>query len=202
MMARRPLSCLCFFGFTVHFALGSVGDISRISSPTDAEMEAARFESVLTALQAHEQVREVDELATRIDSVYAGSLGEGARTESEEPAARLKKEQVCYNELTVLGDLNDDGRFSPEEWHLMFKLMAGGSNRGDWRITPAEFRKALPNCPFQKFAEASQRKADAIDKKSKWFDIYEWQGALIKADANSDFLVTAEELVPFEPHGR
>merc|ERR1740121_3416216 len=37
-------------------------------------------------------------------------------------AKRLRENgiQACYNELTVLGDINDDGAFTPQEWFDMF----------------------------------------------------------------------------------
>jgi len=113
-----------------------------------------------------------------------------------------RQDSVCYNELTVLGDLNEDGRFSPEEWHQMFKSLNSKSKDTNWRISPEDFRRRLPNCDFMAFASGDQK--EGKQKKKKWnhLDYYEWQGVMENADTDRDFLLNHDELVKgnFEPH--
>merc|ERR1719476_1219195 len=120
-----------------------------------------------------------------------------------ERAARHKEDSVCYNELTVLGDLNEDGRFSPEEWHQMFKALNSKSKDTNWRISPEDFRRGLPNCDFLEFAKGDKK--ESKDKGKMWnhIDYYEWQGVMENADTDRDFLLNHAELLAggFEPHG-
>mmetsp|Transcript_63033 Transcript_63033/g.124617 ORF Transcript_63033/g.124617 Transcript_63033/m.124617 type:complete len:384 (+) Transcript_63033:77-1228(+) len=129
---------------------------------------------------------------------------ENVQTDEKEEKERWhRQDSVCYNELTVLGDLNEDGRFSPEEWHQMFKSLNSKSKDTNWRISPEDFRKGLPNCDFVAFAMGDKKE----DKKKKaWnhLDYYEWQGVMENADKDRDFLLNHDELVQgnFEPHAK
>jgi len=178
-------------------AAGS-GSVLELHSIAGRRESANETEGSFMELTGHKP----EKVAHRKLAGTAMSLAAAPDDEGPERDRRHSPNSVCYNELTVLGDLNEDGRFSPEEWHQMFKALNSKSKDTNWRISPEDFRKGLPNCDFLEFAKGDQK--DHKDKNKMWnhIDYYEWQGVMENADKDRDFLLNHDELVKggFEPH--
>lgn len=169
-------------------------DLANKTEESLMELPGHKPQKVHLAEKVH-QKKPVD-TADAAMSLAATLDGEPERDRRHSPSA------VCYNELTVLGDLNEDGRFSPEEWHQMFKALNSKSKDTNWRISPEDFRKGLPNCDFLEFRKGDLKSHEEKDKMWNHIDYYEWQGVMENADKDRDFLLNHDELVKggFEPH--
>mmetsp|Transcript_14114 Transcript_14114/g.27368 ORF Transcript_14114/g.27368 Transcript_14114/m.27368 type:complete len:159 (-) Transcript_14114:40-516(-) len=148
----------------------------------------------------------VAERAAAMVALAALSAMVDSHAEHASVEPRYLLNMVCYNELTVLGDLDVDGKFSPAEWHEMFRRL--DSKHKDWRISSEEFRLGCPNCDFVVFMHGGKKgkkpENTEIDGTTPRISVYQWQDIMQNADDNGDFLLDQEEMeaAGLEPFGK
>merc|ERR1712216_969809 len=106
----------------------------------------------------------------------------------DQTVKRLARCDACYNDLTVLGEIEQRNYFSPDIWHRMFVSMMdhrpaiwtrpkGEYLKYPWTINKAQFRLSLPNCNIETFWVAA-----GVPTDSELLDIYHWNDVFEKSD--------------------
>jgi len=124
------------------------------------------------------------------DTSEKGEKGEKGKAAETGGAGKNKMKRLrdegkwaCYNEMTVLGDLNDDGEFSPQEWYQMFQKIDSASAQRNWKISEDEWREFLSNCDFGCFQEYANNKKESADENLDW---WEWKNAMKLMDQGDE----------------